>query len=102
MNSSYKQFNFINQKRFRIKNRLDQIFRLDFYYYLSYESERLKKKKISSFIDKDRISSRFLMKTRRNAQKKIRNEEKRNERRRTNENKTNFRSGSNERDEEGR
>lgn len=69
---------------------------------MNLSSKRLKKKKISSFIDKDRISSRFLMKTRRNAQKKIRNEEKRNERRRTNENKTNFRSGSNERDEEGR
>lgn len=69
---------------------------------MNLSSKRLKKKKISSFIDKDRILSRFLMKTRRNAQKKIRNEGKRSERRRTNENKTNFRSGSNERDEEGR
>lgn len=49
MNSSYKQFNFINQKRFRIKNRLDQIFRLDFYYYLSYESEFEEIKKEKNF-----------------------------------------------------
>lgn len=37
---------------------------------MNLSSKRLKKKKISSFIDKDRISFRFLMKTRRNAQKK--------------------------------